>query len=102
MAARYVSPPLLNGNWAVDIAIVGGTAPSHHPLSRLLLVLFREIPKVVDLTLDSERQKFVAKAMGGSNGPWSAYGQPLRDILLGLGKNTVALKRMVRGRSGHG
>lgn len=102
MAARHVSSPLLNRNWAVDVAILGGTAPSHHPLSRLLLILFGEVSKVIDLTLDSECQKFVAKALGGSNGPWSAYGRPSRDILLDPGRSRAALMRMVRGRSGHG
>ena len=102
MAARHVSSPLLNRNWAIDVAIFGGTAPSYHPLGRLLLVLFGEISKVIDLTLNNECQKFVAKALGGSSGPWSAYCQPLRDIPLDLGKSTVALKRMVRGRSVHG
>ena len=65
MTARHVSPPLLNLNRAVDVTVLGGTAPDDHPLGRLLLVLLREVPKILYLTLKKEGQELLSRRIGG-------------------------------------
>ena len=51
MATRHVSPPLLDLNRSIDVAILSSTSPNHHPLGRLLLVLFRQVSEIIDLAL---------------------------------------------------
>lgn len=48
---RNVSPSLLDLDGAVDVAILRATAPKDHSLRGLLLVLFREVPEIIDLAL---------------------------------------------------
>ena len=51
MATRYVSPPLLDLYGPIDVAVLSGAAPNHHPLGCLLLVLFRQVSEIVYLAL---------------------------------------------------
>lgn len=101
MTTRHVSPPLLHLNRAVDVAVLGSTAPNHHSLRCLLLVLLGQVPQIFDLALQANIRTCCHDSRVVS-GPWSECGLPSLGTLLALGRSMVAPKRMVRGRSGRG